>query len=434
MKTQHRYPKAVLARTVALGIGSALALTACATSAPPAGGEDAGPIATLAVEVHHDFITGVSGAGINVLDQCEPPIEDPSWQLVPYTDLQQLAFREASLGSTDNDLFFLLDSWASPRLTNLLEPLSGYQEADPIEEFEGISPDLFAPYQRDGEFYGVPIRTTTVVLMYDDQRVTEVPTTIEELVDTATSLAGTNADGQPTYGIRFSSVDDLVSWARAFGGDLITSDYEIAFTEEPTIRALEALKELYDAKAIPENFASLTADDWLRMEQQGQVAMTLRGSTYYGNLDDPEVSRIAGHVGVTTFPSSEDIGGAVDVPAATWYMSIPANATNKQGAWDFIQCVSSVQSTIDMALNNNTPVRPSAFEAPEVAEATVPALGAAQAAVLEVARPGLPGFDGQVEAVAILQEAMVAAITGQQSPEDAMKAAAEQIAPLLEQD
>jgi len=417
---------------------AAVALAGCAQTAGPSQSVSApsGPIGAMAVKVHKDFITGATGAKTDVLQQCSPKVTEPTWQLVQYNDLQQLAFREASLGSTDNDLFFLLDSWASPRLFNLLQPLNSYEKSDPIKDFSGISPDILKAYQQNGKDYGIPIRTTTVVLMYDMQRLADAgfkaaPSTLEQLVSIAKKTAGTGSNGQPVYGIRFSSVDDLIPWVRAYGGELINSDYSLGLTNVPTIEALTTLKGLYDAKAIPADFATLSADDWLRMEEQGQVAMTVRGSSYYTNLNDPNVSRIAGHVGVSTFPATEAVGGDVAVPAATWYMSIPKNAKDKQAAWDFIVCVSSPKSTDLMALNNNTPVRASTFSDPAVIKASVPAVSEAQKKVLAVAKPGLPGFDNQAKAVAIIQEDMVDAITGVKTPAAAMKDAAAKVKPLL---
>jgi multiple sugar transport system substrate-binding protein len=54
--------------------------------------------------------------------------------------LNERLLREASLGSTDIDVAFFLDSWANPNAFTLLEPLDGYLSSDPIEDFADFFP------------------------------------------------------------------------------------------------------------------------------------------------------------------------------------------------------------------------------------------------------------------------------------------------------
>lgn len=424
---------------LAASTAAVLAVAGCGHGGGSSDGGDAGgaSVGVMAVSVHEAVITGTTGAKKNVLSTCQPT-PNVTWQDEPYTSMQQLVLREGSLGSSSTGVVFLLDSMASPQVLNLLEPLDSYQKSEPIEKFDGFPAPLLKPFQRNGKLYGVPIRTTVDVLMYDTSLLAQAgadaaPTSMEQLVTLAGKFAGKkSSSGLPVYGIRFSDPNDLAIWVRSYGGDLIGPDYSLHLTDAPTIKALKALHTLYAENAIPHNFFTLSADDWLRMEQQGQVAMTFRGGNYYPKLNDKKTSTIAGHVGVAPVPAATGTGLSISPSTATtWYMSILKNSSVKDGAWDFIRCVSSPAAGLAEALNNNTPSRPSVFTEPALAQHTDPTLLQTEQQVLKVASPAFPAFNNQAKALKILQQAMDDAIQGKKSPQEAMASATAQITPLL---
>lgn len=421
---------------IVAGVASILLLAACGSSGSGSGGGSTA-VGVMAVSVHQDVITGKTGAKKNVLAACKPSPQ-VTWQLEPYTQMQQLTLRQGSLGSSSTSVVFLLDSMASPQLLNLLEPLDAYQKSKPIEAFSGFPTSLLTPFERDGKLYGIPTRTTVDVMFYDKDLLSSVgasgaPTSMASLVDIATKVAGKNtASGLPVYGIRFSDTNDLAIWVRSYGGDLIDKDYKLHLTEQPTIEALTQLHKLYTAGAIPKDFFNLTADDWLRMEQQGQVAMTFRGGNYYPKLNDPKQSKIAGNVGIAPIPAAEGSGNSISPSSATtWYMSILKNGQAKDAAWNFIRCVSSPSATLDEALNTNTPSRPDTLDDPTLTKQMDPQLRKTEQQVLKVSSPAFPAFNNQAKALKILQDALTSAVKGDQSPQAAMTTATSQIQPLL---
>ena len=72
------------------------------------------------------------------------------------------------------------------------------------------------------------------------------------------------------------------------------------------IRAIKEAQELYNSGTIPKNFMNMSADDWLTLEQNGQVAFAERGPTYYKNLQDKKTSKVVG-VCVRDLPLPEGV-------------------------------------------------------------------------------------------------------------------------------
>jgi len=394
-------------------------------------------IKVIAHSVHESAVTGGAGAEIDVSQQL---LKDTGisivWDTQPWPDILERTVRELALSQSDVSFVFLLSQQYSPLVRNQLMPLNEFQESEPIENFEGIAPGLL-DYVTDsnGNIYGIPMRAYGNVLFYNKEilakhGITEPPTTWEEYIQYAKEVTGPREDGANIYGLRFEPSYPILA-ARAYGGDVLSPDYEILFTEEPFVRALNEAIELYNEGVFPPDFMNLVADDWLTLEQNGQVTFDVRGPTYYSNLNDPEVSMVAGMIGVTDVPASSEIDRKI-VPtnSSFWSMSIPKNSANPEAAWKVIRYLSSLEGATMMALNGNAPTRLEVYDNPEFV-AQNPEWAEASRRALEIAKPNWPAFDEQARAEDILTEQFVLAITGQKTPEEALNDAATLIKPLL---
>ena len=402
--------------------------------------DDTTPITALANQVHEDAVTAGGSAGVQDISADLQAASGVSvnWETVPWPEMQERVLRELSLSNSGVSLMYIISEWMSPQVKSQLMPLNDFMDAEPIENFEGIPAGMLGYTSDDeGNIYGIPVRAYGPVLFYNTEILAQhgydsAPQTFEELFAMVQAVAGRRDDGARVYGIRFEP-GTVIDWARAYGGDSITPDFEIAFTEEPMIRALNEGRALYEMGAIPQDFMNMVADDWLTLEQNGQVAFSMRGPTYFNTLNNPETSSVAGKIGVATVPASETIDEAL-VPGnvSFWSMTIPANSANPEAAWEVIRYLSSDEAALAMAVNGNAPTKLAVYDDPAFAEAAGPWLEPARAS-LQVARPDWPAFDEQARAQDILYEQVVLAITGQKTPEEAMAAAAEQIQPLLPQ-
>lgn len=424
MRTPGRHWRAALVGLIAL-IATAPALAQ--------GGDH--QISVLAHQVHHDAVVGPNGGVDLSTDLLAATGVTLNWQTIAWPDMQQRVLRELALSNSDASLVFVVSEWMSNQLKGQLLPLNDYLANEPIENFDGIPKGMLDfVTDADGNVYGIPFRAYGPVLFYNTEILAEhgidaPPTTWEELLAQVKEVAGRRADGARVYGIRFEP-STIIDWARAYGGDAITQDFQIKFTEEPMIHALNDVAELYEDGVIPPDFMNLVADDWLTLAQNGQVAFDMRGPTYYNNLNNADISQVAGKIGVTTVPASEAIGGLVPGNVSFWSMTIPANANDPDDAWAVMRYLSSDQAALQMAINGNAPTKTAVYDDPDFAAAAGPWLVPARES-LAVAKPDWPAFDDLAKVQDIFAEQVSLAVTGRKTAEQAMADAEAQIAPLL---
>ena len=90
------------------------------------------------------------------------------WITLDTGPLHERLFRQASLSATSVDLAFLLNTRATPNVTNLLEPLDALMKADPLEDPADIFPGLVAALTVGGKSYAVPQRHATAGFHYNE--------------------------------------------------------------------------------------------------------------------------------------------------------------------------------------------------------------------------------------------------------------------------
>ena len=402
-----------------------------------ASAQGATKIIALSHQVHMDAVTGSGSGGehIDLSPQLKEHGVEIQWQTVPWPDMQQRIFREVSLSNSDVSLVFVIDQWMSPQMVSKLMPLNSYMSSAPIQDFSGIPKGMLGFATVNNNVYGIPMRAYGPVLFYNKELLSAAgfdgpPTTFEQYMNMAQKVAGRRPDGARVYGVRFEP-ESVIDWARAFGGDGIDSNFKIHFTEKPMITAIQDAQKLYKAGAIPQNFMSLKADDYLTLMENGQIAFSERGPTYYNTINDPKASHVAGKIGVANVPMSETQGsGVVPGNISFWMMSIPKNAANPDAAWKAIRYLSSDQAALDMSLNGNAPTKLSVYDNAKFEKVAGPYLAAAKKS-LEVARPDWPPFDNQAKAKDIFDEQVGLAVVGKKTAEQAMADAAKAIEPLL---
>lgn len=391
--------------------------------------------------VHQQVAEGTRGAAaINVVE----PFEDKfgvtiEWVTIPWSQMQDKVLRELSLSRSEVDIVFLVDLWATPGVFRMLEPLDSYQATKPIEDFEGLAPGMVKALTYEGSLYGVPVRSNMQVLHYNEAIFSEkgiagAPSSFEKLIEVARVCTYVREDGAQVYGLGLKIPEDILAVIWAYGGDVMTLDYEVKCDQPEAIRAITVLRDLYAAGAIPPNFTVLGSADYQRLVSDGLVSMVFFGDNYYFRFNDPERSNVAGHMQVAPIPASEETGLTIaPCKVAFWSMAIPKNgpAEHKELAWEFIRYLASPEVQLQMALNGNGPTRLSVFEDPTYAE-LVPYAWVDQQ-IVNVARPLWPPFDRLAEARDIFAEQATLAIVGVKDPEKAMHDAAEAIRNLVSQ-
>lgn len=189
---------------------------------------------------------------------------------VPFADFK----KQLSIGASADELpdIAILDSpdHASYATMGIFEDLTGKFDVDNYYEGTVNSCTL------DGKLYGVPFGANCLALYYNEDMLNEkgctVPTTWDELMDTAKSLTTDSVSG-----LAFCSVQNeegtfnFVPWLWSTGA----GSYEI--DSEGGIKALTFAKDLVDSGVMSKECTNWTQGDVMNQFISGNVAMMVNG-------------------------------------------------------------------------------------------------------------------------------------------------------------
>lgn len=348
--------------------------------------------------------------------------------------LMDRLFREASLPETEFSVGYMVDNRPTSDIARLFEPLDGWQEKGPIADFADLAPGLIKGMTIDGKLIGIPVRTATQALFYNEDLLeqagfTAPPATLEELVAQAQKIS---ADKIATGMVLASDLAVFpVMFARAFGGDFLTQDFRLLPDPAAMEQALTVLAGMFADGSLPRSYATTKNDDQVTWMQQGRAAFTVLPFARAAQLNNPEQSKFPGRIKAVGFPVTGGLVGKTPMAAVVeaWAMVIPANARDKDLAWSYIRQVSSPETTLGMALNGNGAARVSTFSDPRLIEKNP--LAAIEAEALANARGAFPPFPEAARAQALFLEEVQLAVMGRKTPAEAVAAISERVAPLL---
>lgn len=387
--------------------------------------------------VHQRVVTGAKG-GDSTAAWREKNNASIEWLTFGVEAVHERVYREAALAQGSVDVAFLLERYGGPHIAPLFEDLGPLMAADPLDAPDEISPSMFAAHTYRGRSIAVPYRHATHGFFWNKALFTErgvatVPTSFEQIAETAEKMTFTRGDGSRLAGYA-TSMDDpsgIMDIIRAHGGDFITRDYKYVADAPEAVRAVTLLRDWYRKGVLPRNMMTFKTEEVITAMQQGRAAMTNQPFGRYENYNDPKQSKFPGQFGVAPLPALSTLGGNGLVPAKTsvWAMAIPRNAPDKKLSWSLIKEISTPQNTIRAAINGNGPVRMSAYDDPRVQE--LAPYSEAERRVLPTAMLVVPGFEQAARAMDIFMEEVQKAMLGQTEPAAAMRAARGRIEPLL---
>lgn len=361
------------------------------------------------------------------------------WITFAVPEIHERLFREASLANGSIDVAFLLNRYVSPRVATLFEPLDDLQRAAPVDALDDYPKGMLETVSFDGRLYGIPFRQATSGLLVNKALLAErglagPPRTVDELLDYAKKLTFTRADGSRVHGLVLDGpgITQMIDLARMYDGDLVGPDMKLKVTEPGMVRALGVLKDLYDSGVLPRDFPKFQTENVVNFMQQGRAAMAITPISRHTQLNNPKASRFPGQIEAVAIPVADELKGRYAVAPAKsefWVLAIPKNARDKALSWSFIRHVSGKEASVRAGLNGNGPARPSALQDKRYRDAI--AYADAESAVLEHARPPLPGWENSARAEDAFREEVEAMLVGSRSPADTARAIARRIEPLL---
>ncbi|HEY5878372.1 MAG TPA: extracellular solute-binding protein [Nakamurella sp.] len=204
----------------------------------------------------------------------------------------------------------------------------------------------------DGVTYAVPMNDVQPVVMYYNQALFDqvgiaVPKTDEELL---AAVAKFKEAGIIPISMAGQSVWPELMWLQyltdRIGGPEVFQNIldgkPDAWSDPAITQALTKIKELVDAGAFGDGFASVTADQGadFALVHTGKAAMILQGSWGYATFKNDNPEFFSTSLGFTSFPTiaggTGDPANIVGNPANFWSVSASASADAQKVATDYI--------------------------------------------------------------------------------------------------
>ncbi|MBI5597874.1 MAG: ABC transporter substrate-binding protein [Elusimicrobia bacterium] len=294
-------------------------------------------------------------------------------------------------------------------------------------------PGDIAGSRYEGKTYRVPVQSDGGLLYYRKDLLEAAgiapPNTWAELAAAAKKLQnppevwGFVFQGKQYEGL----VCDFLELVWGNGGTLI-DEHGGVHVDDPA--AVEALTWLVDAvrkdKISPDGVLTFQEEEARHMFQEGR-AVFMRNWPYAWNLAQQDGSPVKGKVGIRPM-----VHGSGRSPAATlggWGYGISSFSKNPEAAWTFIEFASSREAQkVAYMKSGIIPTRKALFDDPDIVSKSPHYKELRE--VLETAKPR-PVHPQWARVSDILQVHLSAALSGQKTPEAALKAAADEIRPAM---
>lgn len=381
----------------------------------------------------------------------------PSLKIVPepaYFEEMETAIRgNPSLA----DVYFLpVDSTAFRQWkNNLVRPLTPFVEDpkltapdyDLLDFPEGFRvAGLYPPASPEAELYGIPATFEAYILFYNKDLVAryldgKVPQTMPELITAAQQInqAGNGEIfGAVMRGIRSDAIIDTVTGVvlNSWGQEPTPLPYNIWFNNDwskPRLNEQRITEGLtYYAQLMqagPPNIQSIDWPDANQLFQEGKVAFFIDASLFGPGYENTEVSKIAGKVGYSTLPKTDQ--GSL-TGHWLWGLGIPSGAAQPEAAWYFIQWATSRAMEPKIGIKTGGAPRLSTWlNNVDYANAMNPEYALAVQTAMQTSRPTVVFRDNWSEMAFAIADAIQSIYAGE-APETVTQALQQQIALLAQ--
>lgn len=345
---------------------------------------------------------------------------------LPNANLYQklkLSMRE---GTGAYDLVMMDDTWSPEFMANgWLKPLPAtLADADMVASTVALGR---AP---NGNLYALPIVGNVEMFAYRRDLLAKYKLQAPRNWDDVLKIAQATGADAGVSGVVFRGtkgnpvVTGFLPILWAYGGDVIDANGKTAI-DSP--QALAALKMFVSLKAhAPKDVAVYGAAEVRDALQKGAAAQAIEvWPAWVPALDDPQQSRVVGNVALQAPP------GQVKGPApmlGIWQMAIPKDARHAALAQDFLAYLTSRDTQTRLAGMGIPPTRKSVFEDPALVKQFRWYPDQLKALEAGRARPRVKNWE-QIES--LLGDALQLVLTGQLTPEAALRQASQKIGPVL---
>ena len=340
----------------------------------------------------------------------------------------QLYVQWLNARATDPDVLQLDVIWTAEfAAAGWILPLDGF--APDVDDF---LPAALAAARWRGNLYAVPWFVDVGLLYWRTDLFDGPPRSLVEMGEAArrASDAGDTRFGLVWQGARYEGlVTVFLEHLGAFGGAILDARGRVVVDRPEAIQALTFMRDAVEADGFVPPSALTWREEQVRFAFQNGDAAFMRNWPYaWALLQDGSRSRVANRFAVATFPAAEDgrptaaLGGAE--------LAVNAHSANPALAWALVDFLTAPEQMLERArLAAQLPARRSLYDTAALAEALpIPLDQVRQALDAAAPRPVSPVY---TELSEILQVRLHRALTGQEPPDAALRAAAREIRTLL---
>jgi multiple sugar transport system substrate-binding protein len=279
-------------------------------------------------------------------------------------------------------------------------------------------PSTLQTIEYGGKYWGVPQQTDSAFLYYRSDKVSQVPSTWQEVYKEAQSKGGIVYQGAAYEGLTC----DYLELAFAAGGKVLSDDGKKSEINSPeNLKALQFMVDGIKSGAAPKAVTTYMEEQSRRAFESGQPAF-MRNWPYAYALGN-QAPKVKGKFKVAPFPTFEGAGKAGILGGHN--LVISAFSKNPKGAVAVVNYLTSPDVIkVNAAKYSLAPVLAATYDDPEVQKALPFAAELKQAVSQAKARPVSPVYPQISQAI---YKNVNAALSGQVSPQDALKAADNQI-------
>jgi multiple sugar transport system substrate-binding protein len=280
-------------------------------------------------------------------------------------------------------------------------------------------PSTLETIHYEDKYFGVPQATDSAFMYYRDDKVDSVPQTWQELYTEAASKGGIVYQGASYEGLTC----DYLELAFAAGGKVLSDDGKKSAIDSPqNLKALQFMIDGIKSGAATKAVTTYMEEESRRAFESGKPAF-MRNWPYAYALGNQKGSKVAHKFKVAPFPTFE--GGGKAGILGGHNLVVSAYSKNPQGAVKLIDYLTSADVEKDYAAKYSiAPTLNATYDDPEVKKALPFAEELRQAVTQAKSRPVSPVYPQISQAI---YKNVNAALSGQSTPQDALKKADEQI-------
>jgi ABC-type glycerol-3-phosphate transport system substrate-binding protein len=321
-----------------------------------------------------------------------------------------------------------------------LEQLDARVKKTPAVQLDKYVPsmlDMVGYYQ--GKLYMIPFYNYTMLLFYREDMLKDpklqkefkqkfgkdlaMPDNLKDYVELCGFMTrDTNGDKKPDiYGASMMGLKpdpicmEFSNYLFSLGGDYYDRKTWTATINDDVGVEAATLYTRNMKKNGPAGAPGYGFDEAIQLFNQGKAFSIVTFWMFYVDMRDPQKSKVAGKVGLSTMPGGANLNGG-------WGWAIPKSSPNKDAAWKFISWVESFDVAKKRALQGGAPTRSDVFTDSEVA-AKFPWYPQV-AEILKTAKP-VPEFTYSTQMIEVLGRELSLAVEGKDVKEALDAAAAE---------